>query len=162
VLVARRENLTRIVLAEDGSESASEARRLLARSPIFRGLEVHVVSVVDQMRPLHSGVAPTMRDEARRAEAEMVAEARSANERLAHESTEELRLAGLHAQADVRSGDPAAEIIAAVDRTNADLVVIGSRGRTGATRAFLGSVARKVLMHAGCSVLIARRGATHT
>jgi nucleotide-binding universal stress UspA family protein len=103
-----------------------------------------------------------MIDEARRAEAEMVAEARSAHERLAHESAEELRGAGLHPQVDVRSGDPATEIIAAVERTKADLVVIGSRGRTGATRAFLGSVARKVLMHVGCSVLIARRGATRT
>ena len=39
----------------------------------------------------------------------------------------------------------------------ADLIVMGSRGRTGLTRAFLGSVARNVLVHAPCSVLIARR-----
>jgi nucleotide-binding universal stress UspA family protein len=36
----------------------------------------------------------------------------------------------------------------------ADLVVVGSRGLTGLPRLVLGSVARNVLYHAPCSVLI--------
>jgi nucleotide-binding universal stress UspA family protein len=162
VLVARGATLTRIVLAEDGSESAREGRRLLARWAIFRGLDVQVVSVVHVTRPLHSGVAPTMLDEARQAETETLAETRSRHERLAHESAEELKQAGLHAEAELRTGDVAAEIIAAAQRSKADLVVIGSRGRSGVTRVVLGSVARHVLTHVDCSVLIVRRGATRT
>ncbi len=37
-----------------------------------------------------------------------------------------------------------------------DLVVIGTRGRTGIARVLLGSVAEKVVRHAACSVLVAR------
>ena len=37
-----------------------------------------------------------------------------------------------------------------------DLVVVGSHGRTGLRRALLGSVAEKLVRHAGCPVLVAR------
>jgi len=37
-----------------------------------------------------------------------------------------------------------------------DLVVIGSNGRTGVKRLFMGSVAEKVVRHARCPVLVAR------
>ena len=35
-------------------------------------------------------------------------------------------------------------------------IVIGTRGHTGLARLFLGSVARNVLLHAPCSVLVVR------
>ena len=38
----------------------------------------------------------------------------------------------------------------------ADVIVLGTHGRTGLERLNLGSVARNVLHHATCSVLIAR------
>jgi nucleotide-binding universal stress UspA family protein len=161
VLVARRPTCARVVLADDGSESATEARRILARWPIFRDLDLRVVSVAHAPRPLRSGISPTMLDDVRRVEAEMTAEARSAHEQLATKSAEELRRAGLVAQTEVPSGDPAAEILAAALRADADVVVMGSRGRTGIARAALGSVARSVLIHASCSVLIVRRGTVH-
>ena len=55
---------------------------------------------------------------------------------------------------EVRDGDPAAEIVAAVVAHGSDLVVVGTRGHTGLTRMILGSVARNVLIHAPSSVLI--------
>lgn len=161
VLVARRPTCARVVLADDGSESALEARRILTRWPIFRELSVRVVSVAHAPRPLRSGISPTMLDDVRRVEAEIEAEAHSAHERFATESGEELRRAGLAVETEVRSGDPATEILAAVLRAKADVVVMGSRGRTGIARAALGSVARNVLIHAPCSVLIVRRGTVH-
>jgi len=39
---------------------------------------------------------------------------------------------------------------------NADLIVIGTRGRTGLRRLLLGSVASGVVAHAKCSVLVIR------
>jgi hypothetical protein len=42
---------------------------------------------------------------------------------------------------------------------DADLVIMGSHGRTGLARLLLGSVARNVLHHASCSVLVIRRHA---
>jgi len=41
-------------------------------------------------------------------------------------------------------------------RKNIDLIVIGTRGRTGLKRFFMGSVANGVVQHAHCSVLLVR------
>ena len=56
----------------------------------------------------------------------------------------------------VREGDAADEILAAAHEFAADLIVVGSRGQTGLARFFAGSIARRVLRGATCSVLIAR------
>jgi nucleotide-binding universal stress UspA family protein len=57
-----------------------------------------------------------------------------------------------------RVGRAGSETLAAIetDRT-IDLVVTGSHGRTGLQRMLLGSVAEKVVRHARCPVLVARR-----
>lgn len=57
---------------------------------------------------------------------------------------------------ELRSGHPVATITALAKRTNADLIVLGTHGRTGLKRAFLGSVAERVVRHAPCSVLVVR------
>ena len=56
----------------------------------------------------------------------------------------------------MRDGDAAGEIIAAAEQRGADLIVLGSRGRTGLTRLLLGSVARNVLSGSTASVLVVR------
>lgn len=50
-------------------------------------------------------------------------------------------------------GDPAYEIVAAAKETGADLVIMGTHGRTGLSRLVLGSVAEQVLRKAPCPVL---------
>ena len=47
-------------------------------------------------------------------------------------------------------------IIDYATRKNIDLIVIGTRGRTGLKRFFMGSVANGVIQHAHCSVLVVR------
>jgi len=42
---------------------------------------------------------------------------------------------------------------------NVDLIVMGTRGRTGVAHLFMGSVAERVLRHAPCPVLTVRDGA---
>lgn len=59
-----------------------------------------------------------------------------------------------------RVGHPGAEILKVLDEEPAfDLVVTGSHGRIGLDRLLLGSVAEKILRHASCPVLVARRRA---
>ncbi|MDP9270967.1 MAG: universal stress protein [Chloroflexota bacterium] len=53
-------------------------------------------------------------------------------------------------------GDAATEILAAAQAFKADLILLGTRGRTGVARLVLGSVARNVLHHASSSVLVVR------
>jgi len=70
--------------------------------------------------------------------------------------TVELEAAGITAEVDRREGDAATEILAAANAFEADLILLGTHGRTGVVRLVLGSVARNVLHHASCSVLVVR------
>jgi nucleotide-binding universal stress UspA family protein len=56
----------------------------------------------------------------------------------------------------VREGDPAGEILRAAQFTNADLIVMGTHGRTGLGRLLMGSVAEQVVRKAPCPVLTVR------
>ena len=53
-------------------------------------------------------------------------------------------------------GTPYAEIVEKASRIDANMIVMGSRGRTGLGRFLVGSVAEKVIRHAECPVLIVR------
>jgi nucleotide-binding universal stress UspA family protein len=54
------------------------------------------------------------------------------------------------------TGEPWRQIVQLASTLGADLVVVGTAGRTGVARFVLGSVAQKVVRHAGCAVLVAR------
>jgi nucleotide-binding universal stress UspA family protein len=64
-----------------------------------------------------------------------------------------------HASVDTRvlCGTPHATILELLDGETYDLVVMGTRGRTGLAHALLGSVAERVVRHAPCPVLTVRR-----
>jgi universal stress protein A len=53
-------------------------------------------------------------------------------------------------------GDPFWEICKVAEQEPADLIVMGSHGRTGLAHVLLGSVAERVVRHAPCPVLVAR------
>jgi nucleotide-binding universal stress UspA family protein len=65
----------------------------------------------------------------------------------------EARKQGVHAGALVLSGAPYEAIVEAAQDNNADLVVMGTHGRTGISRFFLGSVASRVISTAPCPVM---------
>lgn len=60
----------------------------------------------------------------------------------------------LNVQRHVRFGDPAAEILRFVNEVSADLIVMGTHGRGGLTRAMMGSVAEQVMRRADVPVLL--------
>ena len=64
--------------------------------------------------------------------------------------------AGVEVETYAREGDPADAILDVAEEQNADLIVVGNKGMTGAKRFLLGSVPNKVSHHAPCSVLIIR------
>ena len=66
------------------------------------------------------------------------------------------RDAGVTAEFLVWDGDPGDSIAAAAEAEHADLVVVGTRGRSGAERMLLGSVSDHVVRHAECPVLVVR------
>jgi nucleotide-binding universal stress UspA family protein len=156
VMVARRPIAQRAVLAWDGSEGAEAAARIVESWPAFRSIPVRVVTVLASAAPWWAASsdpgAPTMipaildaidaeRDERRAQNVAM---------------TERLRAAGLAAEGVVRDGDPAGQLIDAATADLADLIVMGTHGRSGLARLALGSVARNVVTHAPCTVLVVR------
>ena len=57
----------------------------------------------------------------------------------------------------VESGSPAVQIVRYTTRHGIDLIVLGTHGRTGVSRALLGSVAERVVRTASCPVLTISR-----
>jgi nucleotide-binding universal stress UspA family protein len=156
VLVARGRSIGRVVLAWDGSACAQVAANLLKEWPIFAGSSVRVVSVADVGVPWLTGIATPAAAAAMPLYFEAVDASRELHDAQAREMAGELRAAGLQAAAERREGDAATEVLAAAQASKADVIVLGTHGRTGLSRLVLGSVARNVLHHAHCSVLIAR------
>lgn len=156
VLVARRRRIDRVVLAWDGSTSASRAAKLLGRWPIFARSSVRVVSVADLEIPSLPDFPGAGSPELMEIYFAAADASRSRHDLLASEMTVDLQAAGLTAEADCREGAAATEILAAANAFEADLILLDTRGRTGMARLVLGSVARNVLHHASSSVLVVR------
>jgi nucleotide-binding universal stress UspA family protein len=57
---------------------------------------------------------------------------------------------------EVRVGHPADQIISFAEESKSDLIVLGHRGRSEMSRWLLGSISKRVLSYAHCSVFIAR------
>jgi nucleotide-binding universal stress UspA family protein len=64
--------------------------------------------------------------------------------------------AGIRAATALRYGDPVAQIIRVARSERADLIVVGTHGRRGLPKFFLGSVAERVVTMAPCAVVTVR------
>lgn len=156
VLVARSNSLGSIAFADDGSSTARTAETVFTRWPIFERRHVDVLTVAETTVPVAAGFTPGLYDQVLASYAKSVDEAR---EEVAEESAtaaQRLHEAGFDASPVVLEGQAAAEIVRFAAERGTGTIVMGTRGHTGLTRLFLGSVARNVLLHAPCSVLVAR------
>lgn len=124
-----------ILLATDGSAHSEAATGAAARLARQACLPISVVSVVTSS---HS--------EARRQEAERAVAA----------ALERLKGLGLQGEGQVVEGRPDEAIVKTAESVGADLIVVGSHGRTGLTKILMGSVAERVIGHASCSVLVVK------
>ena len=68
-----------------------------------------------------------------------------------------LRGAGFATEGRVADGEPRETLIEVAKRERADLIVVGSQGRTGISKLMLGSVSSHVVTHAPCSVLVVKQ-----
>jgi len=125
----------RILLATDGSPHSEAAAGVVGHLAKWGGLPVTVVSVVTSSHSL-----------ARRQEAE---QAVSAN-------VEKLRGLGVEAEGKVVEGRPDEAIVKVAEDVGADLIVMGSLGRTGLIKVLLGSVTERVIGQAVCPVLVVK------
>lgn len=75
---------------------------------------------------------------------------------IAERAASRLRRAGLAGEARMAIGDPRTWIVETARNEHADLIVVGSHGRSGLKKIFLGSVASHVVTHAPCPVLVVK------
>lgn len=75
------------------------------------------------------------------------------------EAADELRGEGLTVEAVTREGYPPEVIVTEAERAGADLIAMGTHGRTGLAHLLLGSTAERVVQRAGCPVMTVRREA---
>jgi nucleotide-binding universal stress UspA family protein len=156
VLVARNADLGSVVFADDGSHSAQAAESVFTRWPIWAGRPISVVTVAEVAVPVAAGFTPGLYDQVLESYTRSVDVARE--EVRAESSGEAHRLAdaGLEATPVALEGDAATEIVRFAAERRSGTIVMGTRGHTGLARLILGSVARNVLLHAPCSVLVVR------
>ena len=64
--------------------------------------------------------------------------------------------AGINTRFLVRIGHPAEQIVLLADEEAVDAIVIGHRGESFLQRWLLGSVAKRVLSYANCTVVVVR------
>jgi len=130
-----------IVVATDGSDSVSRAVTVTLDVAGRFDATVHALSVID---------TDADGDDADDRRAELTAHAEDALAMVESETNQPVVTA-------VREGEPAAEITAYAEETDADLVTTGTRGRHGENRFLLGSVAEDVVRHCPVPVLTVRQ-----
>lgn len=126
----------RILVPTDGSVgSAHVALQAIDLAETY-GATIHVLHVVDEsVRALVAGFGD---------EAEFEDRGRDAVERVAKMG----RHHGIDVETAVESGDPAERVVDYADEIDADLIVLGTHGRSGVTRRLIGSVAENVVRQA--------------
>jgi len=141
-----------IVVGTDGSQTASEAVRQAVELAKNIGAKIQLVSAYEPVP------ASRLREEKRDAPEDLqwMVNPREEVDNTLSEAADTVKEAGVEVETFARQGDPADAILDVAEETEADLIVVGNKGMTGAKRFLLGSVPNKVSHHAPCSVLIIR------
>jgi len=142
----------KILLPSDFSDCSAEAARAARRLAERFGSRLAVLHVLDEpaaLDPMFRGEVPL----------ELL---RGRMEQYAREGMDAFLAAHFQGLAKVEtrvaSGVPYREIIREARESGADLIVIGTHGRTGVEHVIFGSTAEKVVRMAPCPVLTIRQG----
>ena len=135
----------KILLGVDDSRFSQAAVQTVLKQASPERDEVRVVHVVDVLSNAYYPGIEHARDAERKIAETLVAE------------TAKLLCSGqLQVTTVVEWGHPESKIIEAAAQWQADLIVLGSHGRTGVGRFLVGGVADAVMRHAHCSVELVR------
>ena len=133
-----------IVLATDGSKySAAATDRAVGFAKSYGG-ELKVISVVDVPSEFYAEAPQAVEDLVKKAKG-FVAEVKK-----------QADAAGVKAETFVAETEAYQAVSNLAREQKADMIVIGSHGRTGLRRLLMGSVAEKVIGHAPCPVLVVK------
>ena len=134
----------RILVGYDGSAAGRKAFEAALELAAKHGAELHVLSVA---RP--SEVGDDVETEA------VIEHSRQYHRRLLAELKTSVPTK-VKVHYEVAVGHPAEQIIYHADRYQADLIVVGDRGRSKFAKLLLGSISKNVVQYAGRPVLVVR------
>jgi nucleotide-binding universal stress UspA family protein len=144
-----------VLVATDGSDHARHAIRALCRMPLPPGSVAHLLyavpSVSEQLHLTGSPLDPPVLEPLYEAGQYL----REHAEHVLKEDAEALAAAFAEVRPFTEEGEARRAILRAADATEADLIVLGSKGLSGIREFLLGSVSHRVLKYARASVLIA-------
>jgi nucleotide-binding universal stress UspA family protein len=138
-----------ILLASDLSPASAAAESLAFELAANLGSSVLLVSVIDPRGLWLPGGGYRQR----------VDQARAAREAAAQTIVDRGRQEGVSIRCLIWEGDPGEAIVEAAAAESVDLIVVGSHGRHGVDRFFMGSVSERVVRTASVPVLVARSSA---
>jgi nucleotide-binding universal stress UspA family protein len=142
-----------IVVGTDGSDTAKEAVRQAAELAKAMGAQVLLVSAYEPVPESRLRHERTDVPE----DVSWMVNPREDVQAVLDDEAERITGAGVaQVETFAREGDPADAILDVAEEKNADLIVVGNKGMTGARRFLLGSVPNKVSHHAPCNVMIVR------
>jgi nucleotide-binding universal stress UspA family protein len=141
-----------IVVGTDGSDTATEAVRQATELAKAVGAKIELVSAFEPVGNQR------LREERQQVPEDMswMVNQREDVDATLQAAAERIKEAGVDVETYARQGDPADAILDVAEEKNADLIVVGNKGMSGAKRFLLGSVPNKVSHHAPCSVMIIR------
>jgi nucleotide-binding universal stress UspA family protein len=151
--------LQKYLVPLDGSLLAEHAIPLAAERAKRLDGSLVLVRVVNPVKPFATaaagtpGMEPVTPVEVEALTAAIEAEERDARAYLQRKA-EELSRDGFRVSWEVRSGQPAEEIIAAAKTNGVDVIVISTHGRSGLGRLVFGSVADQVIRAGAVPVLV--------
>jgi len=145
-MATRNSGVRRIVVGVDGSESAAAALKWAVRLAKGMGSQVTAVYAIDVPTyvPQPYGTPIQFDDEWRAA---MKAD-------FENKWCKPLKVSGVRYRTVMEDGRAASVIAAVADRENADVVVIGRRGRGGVAELLLGSASHELVLHSKRPVLV--------
>ena len=141
-----------IVVGTDGSETAKEAVRQATELAKAVNASVLLVSAYEPVS--ESRLRQERKDVPD--DVQWMVNPREDVQAVLDEAAEAIREQGVEVEDYAREGDPADAILDVAEEKNADLIIVGNKGMTGARRFLLGSVPNKVSHHAPCNVMIVR------
>jgi nucleotide-binding universal stress UspA family protein len=168
VLVVRAPytRLRHVLLVIDSSPFSQRAAEFLTQFPLPDDTEVRVMHVLPPMDTADLfertwTFGPEMLPPPRFYELEAAASAQAKEEErqghtLLSHTLDKIIASGLDATSELLRGDAATEILDYVKTHEIDLVVAGCRGLSQVRGLLLGSVSRKLVHYAGCSVMIVK------
>jgi len=142
----------RIVVGTDGSDTASRAVETAVGLAKLANARLEIVSAYEPVPQSR------LRDEAEGMSGDLshTINPREDVEFVLNKAAGLAKQEGVDVVTHPREGDPADAILDVAEENDADLVLVGNKGMTGARRFLLGSVPNKISHHAPCDVWIVK------